>query len=118
MNAAEIVAALDRARFNESSEDALQRGVAEVFARAGVAFEREFRLSPRERIDFLCAGGVGIECKIGGTLTSLIRQLHRYAGHERIESLVVVSTRLAHARVPAEVRGKPVHVVATMGGIS
>jgi hypothetical protein len=116
MTAAEIVALLEAHRFRAPSEADLQRGIGQVLDRAGVWFAREVRLNARDRIDFMI-GDVGIECKVDGSLPDLIRQIDRYALHERIGALVVVTSRLRLARLPRELHGKPVHVVATMRGV-
>lgn len=93
-------------------ETSLHELVADALAGAGVAFEREVRLGPRERIDFLAEGGVGIECKKGKPNgPSLLRQITRYAAHERVVSIVVVTAWERHVRVPGEILGKPATVV-------
>jgi hypothetical protein len=112
----EIVHLLEGHRFDESSEDALQRGIAQVLSAAGASFTREVPLSPFDRIDFL-VGQIGIECKIDGSLSALTRQLHRYAVADQVAALVVVTARARLARVPISLHGKPIAVVATMGGI-
>jgi hypothetical protein len=116
MNAGEIVALLEAHRFRAPSEADLQRGIAKVLEGAGVTFAREVRLNARDRIDFLL-GDVGVECKVDGSLPDLIRQIDRYALHERIGALVVVTFRLRLARLPRELHGRPVHVVVTMRGV-
>lgn len=111
-----LVELLELYRYDESSEDALQRGVAEALAAAELPFAREVPLTRWDRIDFL-VNGIGVECKIGGSLSDLVRQLHRYAQAEQVDALVVVTTRASLARVPASFNGKPIAVVATMGGL-
>jgi NAD(P)-dependent dehydrogenase (short-subunit alcohol dehydrogenase family) len=113
---AALVALLEGHRFDESSEDALQRGVAQVLAAAGCSFTREVPLTRQDRIDFL-VGGVGVECKTDGSLSALTRQLHRYALATQVEALVLVTTRARLARVPPHLNGKRISVVATMGGL-
>lgn len=116
MNASELVTLLESHRFNEATEDHLQRGIEALLREAGVSFEREVRLSATDRVDFL-VGDVGVECKIGGSLADATRQLHRYAQHERIRELVLVTTRVRLAQVPTELNGKQVRVAATFGGL-
>jgi hypothetical protein len=112
-----LVALLEAHRYDESSEDALQRGVAQVLAGAGVEFTREVQLGYMGRIDFLM-GKIGLECKVGGGLSAVTRQLHRYAAHTNLDALVLVTTRAQLARVPRVLHGKPVAVVLTMGGLA
>lgn len=100
-----IVATLRSARFVHVDEDELQRGIAEVLSRAEIAFEREVRLSDRDRIDFL-VGGLGIEVKLAGSARSVRRQLERYAASSRVEALLLVTDRLQAAE---QRRTCPVH---------
>lgn len=111
-----LVALLERYRFDESTEDALQRGVAEVLGRESIPFTREVQITRRDRIDFL-VGAVGIECKTAGGLSPLVRQLHRYALADQVQSLIVLTARAQLGRVPPSLNGKPIAVVATMGGL-
>lgn len=97
-------------RFNFGSELELQDGIESVLRSAGLEYEREFKLGPCSRIDFL-AGDVGVEIKIGGSLQAATRQLHRYAGSDRIGALILVSSRLFHDYFPEVLGGKPLRVV-------
>ena|SRR6266536_1553684 len=112
----DLVDLLEGKRFNEASEDALQRGIAEVLSGAGISFKREVPLTRGDRIDFL-VGAIGVECKTDGSLSALVRQLFRYAQADQVEALVVVTTRLRLARLPPSFNGKPITVVATLGGL-
>jgi hypothetical protein len=103
-------------RFDESSEEALQAGVRAVLDGAGIQHRAEARLTPLDRIDFL-AGDVGIECKVQGSLSELIRQLHRYAQLDEIGSLLVLTTKRRLAILPATLNGKRIESVATLGGL-
>ena len=76
----------------------------------GASCEREAHLGPGDIIDFL-VGSVGIEVKIDGSLSSITRQLHRYAQYERIGSLILMTTRMKHLRLPDEMNGKPLVVI-------
>lgn len=105
-----VASALRAVRFNFQDEEQLQRGIAQVLAARGFAFDREVRLTPTDRIDFL-VGAVGIEVKIDGGLGPLTRQLHRYSEHPRIGALLLVTSRLAYARQPEAMSGKPLAVV-------
>jgi hypothetical protein len=46
------------------------------------------------------------------------RQLHRYAGHEAVKALVLVTSRRRLGNLPATLRGKPVEVVVVPGAFS
>jgi hypothetical protein len=114
VTAADVVLALRGVNFRFVSEAELQEGIARVLTERGLAFEREVKLAAADRIDFL-VGTVGIEVKVDGPLSALTRQIYRYAKHDRIDGLLVVSSlnRLAFG-MPAAINGKPVtvHVVS------
>lgn len=91
------------------TERETQAAIAEKLEWSGVAFEREARLSLKDRVDFL-VGTIGIEVKVGGQKRAILRQLERYATHEAIEMLVLV-TNVAMG-LPSRIGGKPLHVVS------
>jgi hypothetical protein len=97
-------------RFDASTEDTFQLAVARALQLRGAAFEREVRLSARDRIDFLLGGGIGLELKINGAPSEVTRQLLRYAESDRISALVLVTTRALHRAMPAVLLGKPLRV--------
>lgn len=113
----ELCRELGRRRYRYASEVELQDGIEIVLRDLGVSFERERRLSSAHRIDFLCESGVGIEVKLDGSLTDLVRQLHGYAQCPEVAQLVVVTSRLRLSRLPEEISGKRVQVVALLGGL-
>ncbi len=105
-----IVAMLRRARLRVSDEAALQGSIADTLTAGEIDHEREARLGPADRIDFL-AGGVGIEAKTRCPKRTIFRQLERYAAHDGIDALILVTgTALG---MPAAINGKPVYVVST-----
>jgi acyl-CoA thioesterase FadM len=106
-----IVSALESRRFDLSSEQAVQEGVAAVLREAGVDFKREVRLGPGSVIDFL-VGELGVEVKLKSSLSAVTRQLHRYAQVTRVGSLLLVTAQLRLCRVPTSLNGKPVAVAA------
>lgn len=105
--AQKIMRAFDGYAVRAIEEAVLQDSVARVLRTSGIAFDEQVVLGPGERIDFLC-GAVGVELKTKGGMAPLIRQLARYAAHERIEALVVISTLRRLGAVPPSVGAKPV----------
>jgi hypothetical protein len=97
-------------RFATGDEVTFQLAVERALKREGLAYEREVRLSPQDRIDFLLANGVGLELKINGATAEVVRQLIRYAQNDRIEALILCTTRASHQSVPLDLGGKPVFV--------
>lgn len=106
----QVYAALKRYTYSFTSEDGLQGLLAWALRKNGIEALREVRLSEESRIDIL-AGTVGIEVKVDGSTTDAIRQLHRYAQFEQIQSLVLVTRKSKHMSVPREISGKPVRVL-------
>ncbi len=105
-------------RFAFTDEAMLQRGIAEVLTGAGYVVKREKRLSRKDRPDFMVEDGVAIEVKIDGSLTSVMRQLSRYAENVTVGAIVFVTTRATQAlRVPKEFCGKPVRTVLLAGAL-
>lgn len=91
-------------RFNFTSEEELQSAVEAIFTENQVNFAREYRLSGKDRIDFLI-GTIGLEIKVGFSYADVIRQLHRYAQSPQIEALILLTSRLQH-QMPQEINGK------------
>ena len=101
----DIIRSLHSVQFHCNSEEELQDGIAELFPSA----EREVRLSGTDRIDFLI-GGIGIEVKMAGSLAGVTRQLHRYAQSERVNALILVTTKHRHDMLPSYINGKRLEV--------
>lgn len=105
-------------RFTFPSEYVLQEGIARVLLDAGIPHEREHGLG-RDRVDFFLdfqpEGGIALEVKIDGSLSSVTRQLHRYAQHPDVRAIVLVTTRAMHDRMPPEMGGKPLLVIHLEG---
>lgn len=109
----QVLAVIRGHRFSYTSEDELQEGIAAALAQHGLEPLREVRLSERDRIDIF-VDPVGIEIKVAGSQTHPWGQLKRYAEHEAIKALILVSNR-AYS-LPDEVGGKPLRTVSLMGG--
>lgn len=88
----------------------MQREVAAALDAAGLSFREQVQLTPQDRPDFM-VGSSAVELKIDGALVALIRQLHRYAQHQDVASIVVVSSKLRLADLPPTINNKPVAAV-------
>lgn len=104
-------------RFHHANERELQDGIESVLREAGYSFDRERQLAPGDVIDFLVAGGLGIEVKVAGGMAEVTRQLHRYAQHADVTELLLVSTRLRHGQLPDVLNGKPLRFQPLLGGL-
>lgn len=109
MSCDQIVEILSKYRFNFGNEMELQDGIALALAGAGVSFVREVQIG-NGRIDFM-VGDVGIEVKVGGSLSALTRQAHRYLQSDKLSGLVVVSSRTFHD-LPDMLNDKPLRCVS------
>jgi hypothetical protein len=117
---ASIVEALSTARFIYRNELELHDGIVARLASVGVevtAGEREVRLDAAGRIDFLLRSGLGIEVKVKGQAGDVWRQLDRYARHDRVRRLLLVTTRARHMAGPTGLHGKPVAALLLRGGL-
>lgn len=114
-----VAAVLRAARYHYANEDQLQQGIAVVLARRGIAADREVRLSPADRIDFLLTGcPIGIEVKVDGQAAAVWRQLRRYAASPQVSGLLLATTRTKHeVDAPSHLDGVPVHVLVLRGGL-
>lgn len=108
----EIISALGALRIPlVTDEYQLQAMVGEALCAASINYEKEARLAPRCRVDFLCEGGVAVEVKRGKPRKAqLLEQLRRYAALDAVASVVLVVERTAE--LPRTVLGKPCQVVA------
>jgi hypothetical protein len=87
----------------------IHAAVADALAAAGLAYVHEYRLGPRNRIDFL-VGRIGIEVKKGRPASSrLVGQLRRYLESDALDGMIVVTLRVT--ALPATINGKPVKLI-------
>lgn len=96
------------------SESELSDLVSERLTRCGIEFSREKWLNDTDRIDYL-VGRIGVELKLKGPVSSVTRQLARYADSDLVDEVVLVTTRATHKRVPGALRGKPITVIHVGG---
>jgi len=108
-----VLAALSRYAFIVRTEADLQLSIAEALKIARIDFEREVRISERDRLDFLC-GRVAIEAKVRNKRSDLIRQLHRYCEHPSLDAIVIASTKTI-PDVPILFNGKQIRFVLLRG---
>lgn len=109
----QVLAVIRGHRFLYTNEDELQEGISAALRAHGLSPLREVVLNQRDRIDLL-VDTVGIEVKVAGSQTHPWGQLKRYAEHDSIEALVLVTNRVYS--LPEEVGGKPLRLVSLVGG--
>ncbi len=111
VTARQVRDALARYRLPVSVEKAMQDAVESALRFEGLAFKREVTRGA-DRIDFL-VGTVGVELKVKGSVSEVMRQLERYSLWDDVLELLLVTTRGHHLAMPREFNGKPVlvHIV-------
>jgi hypothetical protein len=102
-------------RYFFANEEDLQNLIEAVLKKHEIEYEREYRLSAHDRLDFL-VNSVAIEVKVQGARNEVIRQLHRYAEHVAVSAILLVTTKARHLDMPAKMCGKPVGVASLLGG--
>lgn len=117
MSAAAVASTLHAHRFLAVDEAELQAQIADVFSRCGIAHTREVSLAPHGRIDFMLGDGLGLEVKVEGSPSAVLRQLHGYAQSPSVVGLVLVTRRAQLAGLRGPIAGKPLHVVHIGGGL-
>lgn len=110
LKVADIVGLLRSRSYRTSTEALLQQDIGEALTNWGLAFDREHRLSPRDRIDFLIAGGIGIEAKTRCGKRAIFRQLQRYAENDAVRALILITG--AALGLPRSIDGKPLFYVS------
>ncbi len=111
-----VVALLVDRVYRAPRERDLQDGIEHVLGGSGFRVEREFRLSPRDRPDFMIEGCVAVEVKMRASGSAVLSQLARYAADRRVKAIVVATPRLSSlSGMPAEILGVPVRNAALPG---
>src|SRR3546814_18233786 len=77
--------------------------------RNSVGFRREFILGPGERVDFLVGDRIAVELKVKCSPRVMMRQLQRYAAHDKVQAIILVTATVTS--MPDSMNGKPVYVV-------
>ena len=103
-----LISVLGGYRFRFVRERDLQDGIEAVLTQAGIAFERERALSPRDRPDFLTEDGIVVEIKTQGSQEECLRQVARYATHPDVTAVLVVGTPHWLSSLWCVLDGKPV----------
>lgn len=105
----EVLDALSELRVSVvDSEFDLHDCIEKILLSHSLGYVREYRLAPRNRIDFMVEGGIGIEVKKGKpNQAQVIAQLSRYSDFPQVSALVLVVERSLD--IPRELNGKPCH---------
>lgn len=106
----QIAVLIGEYKYLTGTEAEFQNGLARVLEDNRIEHRREYDLGGAYgRIDFfLPEQATGIELKVKGSPSSVLRQLHRYAQCPEIRSLLLVTSRVRLAFPPMEISGKAV----------
>lgn len=114
---AAIARLISLGRYELGNEKATQEGIwrrlfVEQTDFPGLAVQRERRLGPGDIVDFFVpAAGVAVEVKLKrNSGREILRQLERYAAHDAVQALVLVTNRAMG--LPPEIKGKPTWYVS------
>lgn len=105
----DLLRALRRQRFRLGTEAIFQEDAERFFRDRGIQFKREHVLGPGERVDFLLFGKIAVELKVRCSPRIIMRQLQRYAAHDTVKSIILISA--SAVSMPDSMNGKPVYVV-------
>jgi hypothetical protein len=117
VTAERVMAVIRGYRYRHINEAEWQRALADALLAQGVPARREVPLGDSDRIDIL-AGRVGVEVKVAGSPEEVERQLRRYAASDRVDELILVTSRTRHGAIPRRLGGKPVTVLIITGAFS
>jgi len=105
-------------RYVTGNEIDLQEGLSRVFDLNQVSYLREYDLGPNSgRIDFFLPNSrIGVELKVQGSPTAVLRQLYRYTWSPDIDSLILVTARARLVLPQSILNGKPVFSASLWSG--
>lgn len=102
--------------YSGTDEKQVQAAIGQALQAAKLPFEAEYRLSPQDIPDFLVDGSVVIEVKMKASRALILRQLSRYARHEQVRALMLVSPRFTTiGGMPDQVLQVPLYVAPLPG---
>lgn len=100
---------LRRQRFSTIQEKQTQADIEQFLISQGIHFEREKRLSEKDIPDFML-DGIVLEVKTRCSRKAIYRQLERYAQHEEVQGLMLLTG--TSMGLPPDINGKPAMVVS------
>lgn len=110
MTMEQVALLLKQTRLRFGTEAALQDDIEKLLTAQGIKHVREFRIG-RGAIDFRLDCGIGLECKVDGSVASITPQLMTYAESPTIQGLLLVTSKARMRYTVNTLRGKPFGVV-------
>lgn len=108
-----ILLLISQCRLNAVVEKEAQSDLERGLINSNFKFEREYRLSERDIVDFVVhtdTGLIAIELKIKAQRMSIYRQLCRYAKHDEVAAVVLLTGTAMN--LPALIENKPAAVIS------
>jgi hypothetical protein len=87
-----LIQLIHTSRIELSDEKVTQSRIAQIFEEAGIPFVKEYAFDKKDIVDFLVDGRIAVEIKIKGQKKAIYRQLERYAQHEVVTSIVLLTS--------------------------
>lgn len=106
-----VINRLESAVIRIGRESDMQADVEAELRRLGVPFVREYELDAANRPDFMLDDGTAIECKVTGSQAAVLDQLVRYAEHDQVTGLILVTAKARHFTKRKTIKGKPIRYV-------
>ena len=79
------------------NERAMQTCIGKILEANNIGYIPEHRFCDRDRVDFwIPEQRIALECKVDGGATKVLSQLLRYAEHEQVGSVILVTCRASH----------------------
>lgn len=89
-----LISSLERQRFPLNKESETQAAIEHALKQMQVEYVREYKLDENSRIDFYIPKfKLGIEVKIKGSRADIQSQCVRYAMHNQIEAILLMTSR-------------------------
>jgi hypothetical protein len=106
-NLQEVLNALSTLRVSVVDDEyQLQNAIADTLTSKGISFAKEYKLGPRNRVDFMVDGGICLEVKKGKPYRAhVLKLLERYAASSKVTAIILAIER--NMDLPKEVNGKP-----------
>lgn len=102
-------------QFSVTREKETQDQIYELIKNEFYNVEKEYKLGRGSVIDFIINGEIGIEVKVKGSKTDILRQCKRYCSYDEIKCLVLITAR--SMGFPEEINGKPCYYISLTRGM-
>lgn len=104
-----VLKLLHSAKIPYSTESEMQGAIEHFLTEEQVPFEREFRFTNKDIVDFFIDGSIAVECKTKGQAMAIYRQVQRYAVYEVVKAVVLFTS--IHMNLPPTINDKPAFVI-------